>query len=730
MTLPGNPTPPPPKLSFADRLVAEAVRVYERDAPVPLEEPAAEAAAAASGGDLEQRIVVRAGALSIARPLREALDQVRRATGLVLVVLVLGAGVAGTGAARAALTEETVNVFWVLGGLLGVQTLLLLAWLVLMVRGPAALAAASLGGLAVGLGRRLSGRLHRGGAHAAAIEAAGVVFGRGVLARCTLGAISHGLWVVFNLTCILLVVTMLGARHYRFVWETTILSSRTYERLTAALAWLPRQAGFPVPDHGQIIASDRVVSAHDDEATRHAWSGFLVGSLSAYGLAPRAALAAMCLAGARRARRRYRLDVDRPDLLRVAARLMPPSARLGVVDSEGPEVALYEPAGGTAARPRHAGGAAAIMGLEIEPPASQWPPALDGGPLEDLGFVDGRADRRRVLDALAAAPGEPRAVVVVCSLTTTPDRGHRAFLGELRRSVRSPFALVLTGGQALRRRGDGPRIAGRVDDWRRIAADAGVEPARVVEVDLDHLTHASRVGLARLAGIDQALDAAPAARRIESAFALIVAHVGRWSKAPDTAAQASLHRQIGALYRAEHASWRSWFAAPESLESLLKDPAAALRAGAARAAGVLPGRLRLRPRWLAAGAAAGALGCVAAATLLSPAAIGALPVWTAVGAALGQAVRAAMGPSGGAAGSDAGAGPTASGTGDAVRAAALFALVLELQGRSEARITELLEATLPDDQGGEPIESAAGAASWLDGIRHRLDLALVAEAGP
>ena len=59
-------------------------------------------------------------------------------------------------------------------------------------------------------------------------------------------------------------------------------------------------------------------------------------------------------------------------------------------------------------------------------------------------------------------------------------------------------------------------------------------------------------------------------------------------------------------------------------------------------------------------------------------------------------------------------------------AAALFAVLLELQGRDEATISRVLDRTF--EGGGEV--PAAQVRAFLDEIRHRLDLALAAEGGP
>ena len=310
--------------------------------------------------------------------------------------------------------------------------------------------------------------------------------------------------------------------------------------------------------------------------------------------------------------------------------------------------------------------------------------------------------------------------MVVCSLTTTPDRGHRSFLDELTRAAGAPVCLVLTGGDALRRRGDGGQAGARVEDWRRLARSAGIGSDRVLEADLDHLTDVTESELARLVGT--ATGGPAAARRIEPAFDLVVEHLDRWPGVPEPKAQAELHRQIASLYRREQESWRAFLGAPAELGG---DVTAALRAGADRVVELLPSRLRMHPAWVAAGAVAGALGCVAAAALLAPAAITALPVWSALGAVVGAVTGAS------AARKDdrrsAGQTDAEIGRADAVRAAALFALLLELQGHPEATITRILDRAIDGEDEGPGPATTEEVRRWLAGVRHRLDMALAEE---
>jgi hypothetical protein len=717
-----------PGIGFPDRLLAEAVRALERDGAQPIDDPRAEAEAAGAGGDFEQRVAIRARSLDSSRGLGEALGQTRQVIGVIMAVGMLLAAVAGAAAARASLAtaeDAPVNIYWALGGLLGIQTLLLAFWMVLIIKGPSALAGASLGGFVFSLGRRLAGRWHKGRVHSAAIEATGVVMARGGMGRWMLSAISHGLWVVFNVLCLLLLVLMLSARNYRFVWETTILSADTYARLTHGIAWGPENLGFPTPTPEQVAASDGSLPmtaqpADEVESARHAWSGLLVGSLVTYGLVPRVLLLGLCLRLLTRARRRWRLDTNRPGYLRLQPRLMPQTESLGVIDPDthGEDETDTPAAPGPKRTPTS--GPPAVLGLEMEPPTSPWPPRVAGVSWRDLGLVDDRQDRQRALEQLAKPDAGTSTVVIVCGLTTTPDRGHGAFLEQVRQASGSPVALVLTGGEAFRRRGDSGQLAGRIEDWRTLADGAGVPAEQVIELDLDHLTDTSISGLAELVGADP--DAPPAARRIESAFDLIVDHLDRWKGDPDDSQRAALHEAVAALYRSELSSWQTTLGA--TARNLKDDLAGGLRSGAEGVVRLLPQRLKTDARWIAAGAVAGALGCVAAAALAAPVVIGSLPVWSVLGAAVAAVVRATTSV---AKDQETGDETLPSGRGDAVRAAALFALLLELQGRDEASITRVLDAAVGEAETPE-IDTVAAARNWLDEVRHRLDLALAGGA--
>lgn len=680
---------------------------------------AAEAAARQAGGNLEQRILLRARRLDGALDMTGALGHVRAALRLAIAGLLLAAALAGIATAQAVMGPgggTIVNFFVVLFAALGPETAALLFWLVFAMTGSTR-NAGLLGRIAADLAARLVRLTHRDAIHAAALRAVGGIMAGGPYGRWTLGAVSHGAWLVFLAALLAMVLLLLSTRSYVFVWETTILSADTYVPLTRWLAALPTLFGFPAPGTADIRASQWAGSGAQAALARDSWAGLLVGCIVVYGIVPRLVLLIVCLALRARAGRSFRLDTARPGYARLAPRLMPAAEGMGFADSDAGIAPQRAPArhdataGRVEADPH---GPVAVLGLEIDVPASGWPPALAAGDMLDLGRAQGRQDLRRALDELRRAAPAPRLLVLVCALTTTPDRGLLAHVDAVMAASAIPLVLLLTGGQRLRERASGESVVSRLADWRALADAAGITGDKIVELDLDNLTDMSRAKLGAIAG--GPATARPEAGRLARAFAIIRAAQAGWTATPDLAAQSELHRAIARIYQGE-SGWQTLFD-PRGLGET--ELVSRLKSGSDRLIAALPRRLALDPRWLTAGAMAGALGCVAVATLAVPVAITGLPLWAGLGAALASAMGGALRPHG------VGDAPRPNST-DAVRAAALFALVLDAQGHDEAAITRMIDAAIGDE---EPVlRSEADAAAWLDRVRQRYGEAEAREAG-
>lgn len=734
--------------SLEDRLRAEAVRVLEREANGPFREPDADQAAVRREGSFEARLLERARNLSIAPELDRAIRRFRSGIGWAVLAGIALALILGAGAARstmAGVDGTRINFYWVLGGVLGVQTLLLVAWLVVAVRWSvwrkkgrgASPMLGSLGRLLVGAGRWLGEKAESSAAGRAVVRAGGKLVGTGRLGFWTFSSITHAVWLSFNVGALILLVLLLSARQYTFVWETTILAETHYVTMTEALGAPVSQLGFAVPSHEDIVGSQwtgedpgeaAAVAGADPAERSQRWASLLMASIALYGLAPRLVLLLLALGFRRRAVRLVELDTSLPEYQRLRGALYPATRPLGVVDPDMAEDRRQGVDSTAGAPPPRPTGPPAIVGLEIAPPAVGWPPPLDGVRLEDLGIVESREERARLVEHLESSATEPDPLVIVCELTGTPDRGAGRLLASLRRTVNGSPVVLLTAGQSLRGRGyDADQVQRRVDDWSALAVKAGVDPDSIVATDLDHLTDAMASRLAeRLQG--EARGDADPARGIEGSFELIVEHAGRWEErgeAPSEKDQLTLHNEIAARYRAASASFRS-------LLHLSSDhPGDALeevRTGASRFVDLLPPDLRRSRKWLAAGALAGAFGCVATAAVAGPVALATLPSWSAIGAAVAAALRREDTDSG-----STPEGPDALDLSDAARAAALFAVTLELQGHEEGVITRVLDHTFSDDADpgapGEELEDANAVAEWLAESRHRFDLAVAREIG-
>jgi hypothetical protein len=242
-----------------------------------------------------------------------------------------------------------------------------------------------------------------------------------------------------------------------------------------------------------------------------------------------------------------------------------------------------------------------------------------------------------------------------------------------------------------------------------------------VELDLDRFTQASASKLASLIE-DKPSANGGSARKLEQAFDVIAQHShGLQASSAD---EAELHRKIMAIYQSSLSASHGFATLSLTPTNFsVSNAAATLKLNAGKMVNLLPARLRVNPKWMAAGAAAGALGCVAAAALIAPVAIASLPMWSAIGAAVSAAIA-----------------PFHSSTVDnaphespeslsrVVRSATLLALVLELQGRPEPVITSVLDQTIADDE-IQALNSAT-VRQWLDQVRHRFDIALARETKP
>lgn len=688
--------------------------------------------------DLELRIVKRAAALPESDRLRSALGDIGRGMrAMVIGGLILGA-IAGALAAKSALANHVASIFALIAGLLGLQTLMLVIWLAaLIVLGRNARGGA-IGSLLLTAGRAVAMKVHRSTAHIAAAEAFATLLSAPRIGKWTVATITHAAWAAINLGMLAGLALLFIGQGYEFRWDSTWLSEPQYARLIDTLAAGPGALGFDVPDAEAIAASRETLDEPQSQDVRRAWSWMFFGCVVVYGFLPRAILLVMSLALRARALRAYRLDLARPGFARLRDALMPSSSHDEVPPPASGAIADDDHAR-RAAEEEHTKGAAskpvgppAIVAVELRDPACGWPPPFTHE-VRDLGNVDGRDDQHSVLDLLARDRTTPAALLIVADFANSPDRGVERFIASLASAASAGRAhLILTGGHRLHDRAGAEGVARRAADWRTLAGHAGIAAERVKEIDLDSLTARTRGQLDAIAAPGETSHPRPVEpQRFDRALRTIIEHANGWPREVDQKAALTLHEAVARVYEHNRAAWMTQFtgltnvgfasiaANPESLRSTIEG-------GARRITQMLPPSLRAKPKWMAAGALAGALGCIAAAGFISPVAIAALPTWSIIGAAV-----AAFAPTRAARESADDASRHAAAFDEAVRAAALFAVVLELQGREQAQISRVIERTFADlEDDDDRMIARDDLPQWIGDVQRRFGSALAQESPP
>lgn len=462
------------------RIVAEAVRLHEERAGAPIDEAHAWRQGRNTDGPLEARILARAIATRLGQQVAGSVERLRGVAGGATLVAAALAAVSGMAAAGvvfgAAATGPAgqLNIFWVLSSLLGLQTLLLLAWFVFMVLPRAR--GGVLGQALISVTASLAQRANRDGVHALGVVALLGWLGRTGSARWAAGMFTHLLWAAFGLGALLMSMLALTFRQYDFVWGTTLLGEASFVTLVGGLAALPAALGLEVPDASLVTASRIGIESMPEG--RRAWSTLLLVSLLAYGVLPRLLLAAWCRWRLGRRLRATGLDLQAPGYQRLAPRLMPASAALGVVDPAPPGAGPGAAGGG---RRVEGDGPVVLVWLELEEGCAERLARLADARVEVWGRVD---DRRALARLLAELPGRsppPALVVVVSSLLRTPDRHAVALLSQVRAATLAPVWLSLTGAE--RAGALGIDASARALAWQAMARQAGIDEAVVETAD-------------------------------------------------------------------------------------------------------------------------------------------------------------------------------------------------------------------------------------------------------
>ena len=404
--------------------------------------------------DLTSQLIARARQLGQSIGLATGMHQLRRAGLIALALVLVAALMAGASAALSALGNgrQPVNIVWALLGLVGINAISLLAWLV-------SLGLTGKQGSWIADGWQwLTGKLVNGPASTLAMQSWWSMWQRSGGHRWMLGSLTRAAWALATLSAIVVLLLSLATRHYTFVWETTLLAPGIFIALTESLGWLPAQLGFPIPDMETIRTSSHTASTLPD--AQRAWSGWLIGCIAVYGLLPRAMLGVLSLAMLYRSRLKISINLSDPYYMQLIQRLQPlahpPAGNM-------PSAKVMEVTGSLHAAPSSLEDACLLTAIEPGVDAS-WPPAGLGARIQAIPAIDSRESRHAVTQLLGAHA--PRRLAIAIDARHTPDRG----------TLRLVLELSSHAGQTLVWLRHGHDVHARSSLWQsRLAACPGVQ---------------------------------------------------------------------------------------------------------------------------------------------------------------------------------------------------------------------------------------------------------------
>ena len=388
-----------------------------------------------------------------------------------ILAIVIAAVLGGLGSVYAITDNHTINIYWLLLVLLGFNLFSILLWLVGITL--------NLGGLTAGILARMTRwqpRLLENKSTSvtrAADHAWLACHYSGTVGKWQLSKITHQLWLTYLLAGLAVLVLLLMARQYDFVWGTTLLSDATFMKLTDILGAPLQVLGFATPNADTVLNTRIGAAQALTAAYRYAWAQFLLGSLLCYGIVPRILLWCWTLLMRSVARRHFTLDYYLPYYIHLRQQLMPMAGHGQIVDADTSPPLVAEKID---ISPVHHVLPEQTKWVSVELDEDiPWPPESITT-TNDLGQVTDRDSLARVLEVLKTHPAPVIAVAVAAG--RSPDRGVQRTIATLMSTSEQRW-LVL-----LQPREHKPVSTTRLTAWYRLAEACQVPADHVISMSM------------------------------------------------------------------------------------------------------------------------------------------------------------------------------------------------------------------------------------------------------
>ncbi|GLS90544.1 membrane protein [Psychromonas marina] len=301
------------------------------------------------------------------------------------------------------------------------------------------------------------------------------------LGRYQLSKLTHLLWLSYFTGATLMSVVMLATHQVDFVWQTSILSSDSFQSLTQLLAYFPQQIGFTVPNIEQIQQSHvGTENLFDPESRRLAWSSLLISSLLLYGIIPRLILLVAMSYQSKRAMKKYSLDLSLPYYVQLRQRLKPNKTTLGIQDADDEDNFITE-ANDSHYQHRH----------REHLPRDYYPAAIelssqqlslaqlhlqDNDPDAVINIINACEHSTQQLLLSEIGQTSCNEIALYVALRRVPDRGLKRFVSQLISLTDKPLYLFLIVENSTATQRD--------NDWYQFADSVGIELDNIVHIEV------------------------------------------------------------------------------------------------------------------------------------------------------------------------------------------------------------------------------------------------------
>ncbi len=454
------------KHTFADLVRIEQVRKIESAKAEDLSYASIQEMPVSTSSDFKyadfiQRLNTRAKRLIQENALNDTLQHPRlqfiRARRICLALAVILGGLA---ASQAVSEYSTLNIYWLLAVLLGFNTISLLLWL--------SGVALNLQSLSSGIVAQLTSWLpYRNKKDPSIASLASHAWWEscltGEVGKWRISVLTHQFWLTYLTAGISLLILLMLAKQYNFIWGTTLLPDSTLPSLTQILGTPLEAMGFTIPNDPQTIAS-RVGVNKQDAQTRTAWATFLIGALLVYGIFPRLLMLGLARIMQAWSEHRFKLDLYLPYYIELRQRLMSREISAEVVDADPmagiKPVEVVRPSGNVAI-PFNA----QAFGIELDA-SIHWPESMSC----QLNIIDQQSHD----EAMALIKNMNVPLVLGVAAHRLPDRGVQRLIKELVDGTKEKPWLILLSKPST------PVASTREFAWFRLAETCGIPAEQVI----------------------------------------------------------------------------------------------------------------------------------------------------------------------------------------------------------------------------------------------------------